>query len=162
MTVSVAAQPVSLTTTIRPLAEHELPLTVPLTKEFLEAAKLPVVFNAEKSLLTWQRLYELQRGQVWGAFSSDELVGILGVQLIEMSDADGVGLQERVWWVREAYRKGSTGIRLLKVAEAWAKDHHIPVMTLGCFTHLDGPKLARLYTAMGYTCWGATFVKEIR
>jgi GNAT superfamily N-acetyltransferase len=147
-------------TVIRPVLASEIHATLPLMREYIAAIEYPIVFDGEKSEQSWLRLYELERGQLFGLCHDTKFVGVIGVQIAESIYGHGQVVNESIWWVQPDHRKGSGGVRLLDAGEAWRKSKGIPRMTVGCFAHLEGDVMTQFFTRRGYVCKGATFLKD--
>jgi GNAT superfamily N-acetyltransferase len=74
------------------------------------------------------------------------VVGMIGLAVLPHFMSGEVIGSEMFWWVEPDARKGIGGVRLLKRAESWAKDHGAVRM------HMIAPNaaVAKFYEAVGY------------
>ncbi|MDE2022330.1 MAG: hypothetical protein KGI71_05480 [Patescibacteria group bacterium] len=142
---------------VRPLEAAQIPLMLPLARAYIEASGLPVQFGPAKVRQYWERLYEAQRGLLIGLWEGNDLVGVLGVHVIESMFGDGFAANEWVWWVVPSRRIGSGGLRLLREAEAWSASRHLPLL-VGAYDHQNGELLAKFYDRRGFRRIGCQFL----
>lgn len=69
--------------------------------------------------------------------------------------------QELFWWVDEDKRKTGLGLKLLRSAEAKAKEQGASHIMMLCLDRLDGEKVAKLYKRMGYESREQTFMRAL-
>lgn len=69
--------------------------------------------------------------------------------------------QELFWWVDEDHRGGSAALRLLTALEKTAKEHGASKLMMLCLDDLDGNKVARMYSRLGYAPQEQTFVRKL-
>jgi GNAT superfamily N-acetyltransferase len=69
--------------------------------------------------------------------------------------------QELFWWVDEEARKGGQGIKLLKSAEKLAKEKGATALMMLSIKELDGEKINKLYSALGYTEREQTYMRAL-
>ena len=144
--------------TIAPLAAEAIASALPLIEAYLLASKLPVRFNPEKVERYWLSLYGLGCGQLFGLTIEGQLVGVLGVHVVESMFGDGQAVNEWVWWIDPAYRASGGGLALLETAEAWARAKGLGLI-VGAYEALNGPLMARLYRRRGYVAQGGFYLK---
>lgn len=142
------------------LSADAIPLILPMAEAYVRTSQVPITFQPEKVLTFWRILYELERGELCGLFTTDaEMVGFIGVHVIESSFGEVAGANEWAWWVEPAYRKGRGGLRLLEWAEAWAKARGLG-LSVGAYDVMDGDRMAHLYARRGYVRRGCIFTRH--
>ena len=77
--------------------------------------------------------------------------GMLGFVIFPIFMAKNVSMaQEVFWWVDESKRGSGIAITLLKRAEAIAKNRGAKVFTMLCLNDLNGDKVGKMYSRLGY------------
>lgn len=69
--------------------------------------------------------------------------------------------QELFWWVDEGKRGSGLAVKLLKAAEAKAKEQGSRAIMMLCLDDLDGNRVADLYAKMGYRPRERTFMRAL-
>ncbi len=69
--------------------------------------------------------------------------------------------QELFWWVDEAKRGTSAGLRLLVALENEARDLGAKELLMLCLERVDGDKVANMYERLGYEPLERTYTKEL-
>jgi len=69
--------------------------------------------------------------------------------------------QELFWWVDEDHRKGGAGIELLKQTEQQAKKQGAKTMMMLSIKDLDGEKVNKLYSRLGYVEREQTYMRAL-
>lgn len=69
--------------------------------------------------------------------------------------------QELFWWIDEAHRGTSAGIKLLAELEKEAKSQGAEKLMMLCLDDLDGNKVANMYSKLGYVPQERTFTKVL-
>lgn len=147
---------------IRPILTYELPLIYPIGHAIWEEGKLPGAYINEIFRKSWEQLYALNMGRIFAAFKGDELVGAIGILTYnDLNDGKLVAI-EAFWYVFKQFRNvGAYGVRLLKAAEAWAKERGVCRMAMANLVALNDPHMQRLYEKLGYVPLDRTYIKEI-
>jgi GNAT superfamily N-acetyltransferase len=121
----------------------------------------------------WGRLNEASFLTCWGGMmdaghaflvlmeEDREVVGAMGVVVGPMTFWDKLSANEIFWYVLPEHRKGSTPIRMLRVAEAEAKRRGCSVVVAGHKVFWNAEKMERLYRVVGYQPHDLMYVKEI-
>lgn len=69
--------------------------------------------------------------------------------------------QELFWWVDENHRKGGIGIELLKATEKKSKEQGAKTMMMLSLKELDGDKVNKIYSRMGYKPREQTYMRVL-
>ena len=86
-----------------------------------------------------------------GTIITDGKSAMLGFVIFPMfMNKSTIMSQELFWWVDEDARGTSTGIKLLKMAEQISKDSGATVMNMLSLEDLDGEKVNKMYSKLGY------------
>ncbi len=90
---------------------------------------------------------------------NQKLVGCLYGIATEFYFSDFLVCTELIWWVDEDYRNTSTGIKLFKAFEFWAK--RIGAQYLSAVNTEGTTDLSKLYNHSGYHLAESTYVKAL-
>jgi len=90
-----------------------------------------------------------------------EVVGAMGVVVAPTTFWDMKSANEVFWYVMPEHRRGTSPIRMLKVAEAEAKRRGCSIVNAGHKVFWNAEKMERLYKAFGYRPHDLIYVKEI-
>lgn len=100
-----------------------------------------------------------------GLFVSDyggQLVGMVGALAFPFYfNAHHMTAQELFWWVSPEYRRGVSGMKLLRAVEQWAKDKGCKTMMMISLPKLADSPAAAVYEKTGYRASEQTFIKVI-
>ncbi len=92
-------------------------------------------------------------GEVIVAENDDgQLCGMIGMALsAHWFNRELLVASDLFWWVDEAARGSSAGLKLIKAAEDWAKDIGCHVMVMAHTPTIQPEKVHNLYIRRGYT-----------
>jgi GNAT superfamily N-acetyltransferase len=107
---------------IRSLKRDEIALCFSGGYSFYEELGLPGNFSEEVFLSNWYKFYDLGWGVILGDFSGDELNGAIG-GVVSPDACGGDLMATELFWFVFPGKRGSTGIRLLRAFEDWAKEN---------------------------------------
>lgn len=100
----------------------------------------------------------IDKGIILLAVVDDQVVGMLaGVPLEEMI-ANTPMLDEMVWWVEPAHRKGTVGPRLLKRLEEWSRQKGLRLVKM---VAPAGSGVGAFYKKLGYEEVETSYVKRL-
>jgi GNAT superfamily N-acetyltransferase len=114
-------------------------------------SKLPITESSIRTLIAWV----LANGVVLLALKDEHPVGMVGVVVLpHMLTARPYGA-EVAWWCNPEAR--GHGLRLLRAAERWAKDHGAATMQFVAPTE----DVERIYQRLGYVKLETAYEKEL-
>lgn len=74
---------------------------------------------------------------------------------------DDICARDMILYVRKSKRGGTTGMRMVREFERWAKEVGAKEITIGISAAIDNDKATRFYQALGYSPRGVTLAREI-
>ena len=93
------------------------------------------------------------------AVPSTVIVAFLGLTVLELAVSGDRYAEELAWWVEPAYRSGTLGPRLLRMAEDWAVAQGCAFVKMGA---PEGqPAVGRWYQRQGYQAVETAFMKRV-
>ena len=106
--------------------------------------------------------FAMSQGLLFVAALEGSVVGfVLGIASPYIMNKNYLAGAELAWWVEPEYRKGSTGIKLLKAIEKSAKDLGIKMWSMMSLESVEPEKMERLYKALGYVPAERTYVRVL-
>jgi GNAT superfamily N-acetyltransferase len=144
---------------IRKATAADAPALVVMTGHFIEGTSYARFFRfrpriigdlVDRCLEVGLVLVAEQDGLVVGMLAAFPLVEPIGQQPM---------LDELCWWVEPSYRNGSIGPRLLKAAEAWARQKQLQLVKM--VEPADQPQVGAYYARLGYTKAETSWVKRL-
>lgn len=148
-------------TEIRKLTVEEYyaePNIAELWKLYAEEAKVDGLPPHNPQRQMYEAMESMNILHTWGAYDDGRLIGFVAL-LVNMVPHYGlpIGTLES-FFVHRYYRKGGTGINLLRTAEAHAKE----LGAVGMFVSAPaGGKLEKAMPMWGYRHTNTTFMKEL-
>jgi hypothetical protein len=133
---------------IRLAIESDLPELLRMSESFFDKSGYAdlTTFSKEDSTKTLMHLIDS------GTLLTDGKSLMLGFLVFPLFvNMQTIVAQELFWWVDEEARKGGQGIKLLKSAEKLAKEKGATALMMLSIKELDGEKINKLYSALGYT-----------
>jgi len=125
---------------------------------FAHAAGLPDV-DPDTLLTTLQSLID---NGILKVAVNGSVVGCIGALIFRhWWNRHEIVAQELFWWVAEDHRGGSAALRLLTALEKTAKAQGASKLMMLCLDDLDGNKVAKMYTRLGYAPQEQTFVRRL-
>lgn len=116
-------------------------------REFVAAANQPAV---DDESLT-QTLAQLSEHGVLKVAENGSVCGVIGALVFpNYWNVNELIAQELFWWVDEAARGTSAGVRLLSAAEDACRDRGAKKLLMLCLNDLDGDRVAQMYQRRGY------------
>ena len=133
--------------TLREAALEDLPAVVAMGQQFLQSTSYrdlisenPVQMTAMATLLI-----DSSTGLLLVAEQADELLGMIGMLVMDHPLSGERIASELFWWVDPVHR-GSLGMRLLKQAEDWARAQGVVTIMLAA----PDAAVGRIYERLGY------------
>lgn len=146
-------------TTIREATAADLPALHGMVQEFLQTSRYGLVLSAEPGRVeATVGLLEALGGVVLVADDGGTLVGLLALVVGPHPLTGEVVAEELAWWVAPVARYGRVGLRLLRAAEAWARDQGVVWLTLADPLALD---TVGRYARFGYTAIETRSIKRL-
>lgn len=112
-------------------------------------------------LRTWGAMLEINSAFLVLLEDGLEVVGAMGVLIGPTTFWNMTSANEVFWYVLPEYRKGTSPIRMLKVAEAEAKRRGCSLVFAGHKVFWNADKMERVYKALDYQPHDLLYVKEI-
>ncbi|MDF7671159.1 GNAT family N-acetyltransferase [Orbaceae bacterium ESL0721] len=84
----------------------------------------------------------------------------IGQILTPLASKDKMAL-DVMFFIRPAYRGGTTAYRLIKRYEEWARSHDVKYIQLGSSSGLSQQRTLNMYSRLGYVPQAVTYVKEV-
>ena len=85
-----------------------------------------------------------------------DVVGMIALQVLEHPMSGDQMATELVWWVDPA-RRGTAGVRLLRIAEMWAKSRGATLLQMVA----PDARVGEFYAAVGYQAAETAYMKRI-
>ena len=115
---------------------------------------------------TTRKYFNMGIGEMGSLFVAEEegkLVGfIIGLFVPSMTNENYLVGTEFAWWVEPEYRKGTTGVKLLKHIEESAKKIGCVLWSMMCLEGYSPDRLEKLYLGMDYKAAERTFTKVLQ
>ena len=143
---------------IRLAIESDLPELLRMSESFFDKSGYAdlTTFSKEDSTKTLMHLIDA------GTLLTDGKSLMLGFLVFPLFvNMQTIVAQELFWWVDEEARKGGQGIKLLKSAEKLAKEKGATALMMLSIKELDGEKINKLYSALGYTEREQTYMRAL-
>ncbi len=96
---------------------------------------------------------------IFVAEDAGAIVGLIAAFPMEEPISRQTQLDELVWWVEPAYRRGSVGPRLLRALETWARQKGIKLCKM--IAPVD-TTVGRFYERQGYVAIETSYIKRLR
>lgn len=142
--------------TYRSATLADVPALVAMGRAFLGELYTDVIpVNSAQMTTTVSNLIARDDGVILVAEHDGALVGMLGMLAFSHFVSGERTAGEVFWWVSPKYRGGPAGIRLLKLAEAWAERQGADRMQMVAPTQTVGD----MYTRLGYQRVETTYHK---
>lgn len=141
---------------IRLAKESDIPELLRMGELFFNASGYKGIakYNKEDSTVLLKALIEL------GTILTDGKSAMLGFVLFPMfMDKSTIISQEMFWWVDEDKRGTRLGVEILKEAEKVSKESGATVMAMLSLNDLNGEKVNKLYSRLGYNRKEQTYMR---
>jgi hypothetical protein len=132
---------------IRTAETNDLPNLLRMSESFFNVSGYAelTTFNVADSEELLIRLIEL------GTILTDGKNAMLGFVIFPLfMNKQTIMSQELFWWVDKEIRGTTAGIKLLKMAEKISKESGATVMNMLSLENLDGEKVNKMYSKLGY------------
>ena len=141
---------------IRQATKEDLPELLRMGELFFKASGYSAVgnYNLDKTTRMLESLIEL------GTLLIGE-GGMLGYVLSEIWMTDVTVGSELFWWVDEDKRSTGLGLKLIKAAEAAAKENGASYMAMANIESLNSQRMNTLYTRLGYALTELTWTRKL-
>jgi predicted N-acetyltransferase YhbS len=133
--------------TIRPATADDVPSVVRLAESFVAHTEYASHITLDPGHVAHlaESLIADSDGVVFVAEQQDAIVGMLALKAFTHPMSGQRIATEFVWWVEPAHR-GSAGVRLLRMAEAWARDVGARALQMVA----PNAHVGQFYEAVGY------------
>lgn len=141
-------------TRIREATADDLEAVVALGLRFAresEYARMPITESSIRTLAAWM----FAHGAILLTHKDGVAVGMVGVSVLPHMLTGRLYGAEVFWWCNPEAR--GHGLRLVKAAEAWAREHGAETMQFVA----PNERVERLYTRLGYTQIETAFEKDL-
>ncbi|HEV8474583.1 MAG TPA: GNAT family N-acetyltransferase [Methylomirabilota bacterium] len=102
----------------------------------------------------------LEQGGCWVVVAgADAIVGMLGIALTPLPVSGELAGVELMWWLDPQWRRGTLGVRLLQVGEAWACAQG--AIWLQMIQPVGNVRLGEFYRRRGYAPIESTWQKRL-
>lgn len=145
---------------IRLLQSEDVPLMLPLARNFFVEAQLPGVLKPEVFESNWRKFLASGIGVVIGLFHEATLCGVIGGLTVPDLCTGDTTTCETFWYVNQEQRRGGMSLRLLREFEVEAVKRGSKKVTL---VHLAGENaegLKKVYERLGFRALETHYVKE--
>ena len=144
----------------RVLTPDDVPLVLPLVREFEAAIDHPVIrVESRAYLANWTKFLELDLGVIVAAVDGETVAGAISGFVVPY-DLNGETIaQENFWYVSPVYRSTGLGRALVTLFERHATARGAKRISLGAIGHL--PSVDALLNAMGYAPFETTWFKVV-
>lgn len=131
--------------TIRQATDADLPQLLAMGERFIASTSYSGVLasNPDQMAQTARGLIGMDTGCVLVGDDGGSLIGMIGM-IVFTHHISGQRVAGEVFWWVEPEKRGVSGIRLLKAAEAWAKAHGAATVQMTAPTLAVGDMYARL------------------
>lgn len=150
---------------IRPVSPDDLPDLIRMAHAFHAASHVSesLPFCDQSFTETIVNMLVHQSGMVFVAESDDgQLCGMIGIGLSRhWFNRSLLIASDLFWWVDEAARGSSAGIKLLAAAETWARECGCYVMVMAHTPTIQPEKVHRLYIRRGYAQQDTYYAKVV-
>lgn len=133
---------------VRLATKKDIPNLLRMSESFFDASGYGDIttFNKIDSTIILTSLIDLQ------TLVTDGKNAMLGFVLFPLyMNKSTIMAQELFWWVDTEKRGTKVGIELLKYSEKIAKESGATVMNMLSLSELDGDKVNKLYSKLGYS-----------
>lgn len=142
------------------LALHgDIPRAVAMGRRFIAETSYQggIADNPERLALTAQRLIEGEDSALFLAEQDTGIVGMIGVYTYTHPYSDELFATELFWWMDP--EKRGAGIRLLRAAEAWARERGAKVLQV--VAPKSNERLGVLYERLGFARVETCYQREL-
>lgn len=144
---------------VRAVAQDEWRRVLACGEPFFRERNLPGVFDPEKALRTWTVLSSVVPTLIVAAFEGPQILGAIGRMILSMDWSAHEYTGEAFWYVLPAYRNKFVGVRMLALADQWARNQGVKDFRLGAFHGEDFERSEHVYGRLGYHPYTTTFRK---
>lgn len=143
---------------IRAATEADVPVLVTMTLAFLRGSEYAahVAENPDQKHKLMCYLLGHPDGTVLVGEAGGIVVGMIGLMVVPHLFSGELTCGEVFWYVDPAHR-GSTGIRLLRAAERWARDRGATVLQMIA----PNARVGMLYQRLGYLPLEVSYTKRL-
>ena len=118
-----------------------------LTDEYAAESKIAEMPSYNLDINCYQQLEAAGIYHLFGAYVDDKLVGFIGVLVTRVPHYSVAISSTESFFVSAAYRKGGTGLKLLRTAEQCAKEQGAVILYCNA---PEGGRLAKALPVFGY------------
>lgn len=137
---------------IRPAVLEDMPELLRMARDFYEASGLgrESPYDGPRMAEILRFLIESEDSTVIVSELRSELSGMVAVVKSPDMWAGGIVAQEVFWWIDPRHRGRRVGRKLLKAAEAWAKESGADTMVMVALKATSPNALHSVYSRAGY------------
>lgn len=134
--------------TVRPATVHDVPVIVEMAEQFVRETSYAghIALSVDRIAALAEGLIADTDGVVFVAEDrAGTVVGMIALKVFDHPMSGQRTASEFVWWV-DPHHRGRAGVRLLRVAEAWARARGAQVLQMVA----PNARVGEFYTAIGY------------
>lgn len=143
---------------LRLLMPEEVPLVLPLAREFFATGEIPGKLNEVHFVNLFRK--QLAEGNAFIIAAGIPLRGMIA-GFVHQDPFDGQLVCGELWWFVRKEERGSLGLRLFNAWEAEAKSRGAVRFQMAHLTGSKTDSLDRLFERKGYIMKEKIFVKEV-
>tara|TARA_R110002126_G_scaffold114034_4_gene252624 strand:- start:1601 stop:2062 length:462 start_codon:yes stop_codon:yes gene_type:complete len=144
---------------IREAEEKDLISCLILFKEFFKESKFDVKWSQERIVTVFQSSLTNPNFVLFVSENQEEIVGFIAGAVSNPLFSNDIIATELAWFVTKEYRGSTTGFRLLKTFEDWAKEKNSVIISMADIEGLNN--LSSIYLKKGYTKSETTYNKRV-
>ena len=147
---------------IRKFARRDIPLMARLGRQYWETSNFKTLnFSIKKCHALGEIMLVDKRYFAIVAEEESKIIGMFMGYISEWPFGDEYIATDLLVYIDPLYRKGATGLRMLKEFEQWAKEQGVNQLRPG--TSVGNKKqLLSFYRRLGYKTVGYSFLKEVK
>ncbi len=146
---------------IRVCKPEEFKRVFEIGDEFWKEVNLPGKPDVVVFLKTWNILYDLNVGVIFGLFENNIMIGIMGATVFPDINDGVLVANEAFWFMSKKYRGKIGGIKLFKKFEEWAKEKGAKRIIMVALENSKKEKLDKFYKKVDYNILETHYIKEI-
>lgn len=118
-----------------------------LVDEYAAEAKIPEMPNHNPNIAGYKQMEALGMYHMFGAYDGDKFIGFISVLVTPVPHYSAKIATTESFFVSASHRKGGAGVRLLRAAEACAKEQGAVILFVSAPT---GGRLVQVMPGIGY------------
>lgn len=148
---------------IRRATADDMPSLVRMGRDFHDAtgyAEFGALFSAEVLEQTLTNLMNSDAALLLVAADDGGAYGVIGGALSQMYMSDCSFAVEMFWWVDEARRGGTAGLRLKQLFQDWGREKGAGLIVMSSMATIDGPA-DEIYERQGLSLMEKSWIKAL-